>query len=153
MKKFIIVLLFAAATLTGCASQQAGMLLMQAQQELAVYERNANAKVEQAEKARLELEMRMVKVDLENLYRNGIGSIPPEEAAQKTVDLVMKKVADYEERLSTWRKANQSATNLKLILKSLATYHAEGVGVHDLIPALEEIDFGGEVEDGAAGIK
>lgn len=127
-----------ALALTGCASQTAGWLADSAQNEFATYQRNADAKVLQAENARLELELRLVRMDLANLFRSG--ALPPDEAAKKTLEIVMQKVNEREARLAAWHVTDSSAATIRLEMAAIARYHKSGIKPQDLLPALDQLN-------------
>lgn len=129
-------ILLSVAILTGCASEKAGQLVTSAESNIAVYNRNAEAKVQADEDIRLELELHIVRIDLERLFANN--PYTPEEAAQRTIDKVMEKVNKQKERLAVWRTAATEMEMAKLALASVAKYHKTGVTYEDLIPGLEQ---------------
>lgn len=134
--KILTLLILAAASLS-CANQKAGVLVSRAAEEFATYQANANSKVEQAEAARLELELHLLRIDLANLYARG--PVDP-GMAQKTIDKVQEKIAARDARLKAWHdQQDQSGAIIGLALGAVTKYHDAGVSAEDLIPSINQL--------------
>lgn len=129
-----ILLLMSLVLSTGCASQKAGLLVADAQREFGVYQRNANTKIEESYAARLELELRIFQSELEALFAR---NPDPATAAQQTVDMLMKKMAEHDARLAKWHETDESAAMINLELSAIKKYHGEGISAEDVIPTVD----------------
>lgn len=123
--------------LAGCASRKAGELTAKAQTEFKTYQANADAKVQQAEDARLELELRIVQHDAAALIASGRRT--PEVASSEIVGQVMAKVEAYRARLAVWHGTDNSAAMINLALAAVNKYHQTGVTADDLIPSIDAL--------------
>lgn len=132
---YILAMLLAAFALIGCASQQAALMAAKAQSELAIYVSNANGKVHQAEDARLELELRLLELDISNLIKLGIAT--PERTSKEIVAKVKQHIDARDDRLQIWNTANISASNASILLGSIEQYNKIGINAQQGITVIE----------------
>lgn len=133
----IVLAMLAVGWVCGCASRQAGLMAYKAQAELAVYVGNANAKVKQAEDARLELELRLLQEDVKEIMELKLAD--PDRASKEIIARVKSHIDARDTRLKIWDTANLSASNVGRLLNAIGEYNSTGVQPSDIIGALNSI--------------